>query len=98
MASIKLLLRNVYRLLRSRVSWSVQLVLLDIGAREVLNWWLSSLYGWNGNILVKSPDIQIVTGASPSGYGTAFLGKQALGFWTPFIVNMPQNAHEMMAT
>ena len=38
----KLMLRNLYRLLRSRVGWSDQLV-LDIGAREDLNWWLSSL-------------------------------------------------------
>ena len=42
----KLMLQNVYRLLRSRVSWSDQLV-LDIGAREDLNWWLPSLHGGN---------------------------------------------------
>ena len=45
-------------------------VVLDIGAREDL----FSLYGWNGNVLVKkSPEIQIVTDVSPSGYGVTYL-------------------------
>ena len=57
-------------------SWLDQLV-LDIGACEDL----SSLYGWDGNVLAKkSPKIQIVTDVSASGYGAACLdlsGKQA---------------------
>ena len=90
------MLQNVYRLMRSRVSWSGQLV-LDIDALEDLNLWLFPLYVWNGNVLVKkSPEIQTVTEGSLSGYGATCLWKQASGFWTIFIANMPQNAREMM--
>ena len=52
--------------------------MLESNARENLNWWLFSLYGWNGNGFVKkSSEIQIVTVARPLGYGATCLGKQA---------------------
>ena len=36
---------------------------------------IRALYGCNGNVLVKtSPEIQIVTDTSPSGYGATCLG------------------------
>ena len=70
----------------STSAFQSRLVRLDIGAREDLNWWRFSLYGWNGNVLVKKlPTLQLVTDASPSGYGATSLGKQASEFWTPFI-------------
>ena len=37
------------------------------------------MYGWNCNVFVKkSPDVQIVTDASPSGYGETCLVKAGL--------------------
>ena len=53
----------------SACTFKLLVLVLDIGAREDL----SSLYGWNGFVLVKkSPEIQIVTDVRPSGYGATW--------------------------
>lgn len=93
----KLMLRNVYRLLRTKANWTDSLA-LDSGTLSDLHWWLNALDGWNGNVLTKrEPDIQIVTDASPIGFGATCMGQKASGFWTSFVGSMPQNAREMMA-
>ena len=43
----KLMLRNVYRLLKQRISWQDTLQ-LDMGTITDLNWWNTALSSWNG--------------------------------------------------
>ena len=99
----KLLLRNLYRVLRSRTSWQDELV-LDEPAREDLRWWYSSISAWNGRSYSpnnsKGTVIQIATDASGSGYGGVVLGnktQQTLGFWTWDIAQKWSNYREIMA-
>ena len=77
----KLLLRDLYRLLRSRSSWSDVLKLNDASIKE-LNWWLSAMHSWNGRPIVKrSVDLQISTDASASGWGAVCGSYEASGLW-----------------
>lgn len=99
----KLLLRNLYRVLRSRTSWRDELV-LDEPAREDLNWWYCSISAWNGRSYSsgtsKGVVIQIATDASGSGYGGVVLGnktQQTQGFWTQDIAKKCSNYREIMA-
>ena len=47
----KLMLRNVYRILKSKDTWESKLV-LDREAREDLEWWCSSMEAWNGRAVL----------------------------------------------
>ena len=49
----KLLLRNIYRTLATKISWSSQ-VFIDEHCRNDLNWWFSSLKNWNGASLYNN--------------------------------------------
>ena len=93
----RLMLRGVYRLLRSREHWGST---LDISqdARADLQWWFQALDYWNGyKIKVSVPKLQIITDASPWGYGAVCEGHEASGFWTECIAQMSQNYRELMA-
>ena len=93
----KLLLRNLYRLLSSRQSWSDTLQ-LDNSSINDLNWWVSALDNWNGKpIIKKSIDLQIVTDASDSGWGGVCNGKEAAGPWTKSIRFKSINYRELLA-
>ena len=99
----KLLLRNLYRVLRSKASWQDELV-LDEPAREDLRWWYCSISSWNGRSYSPSNSkgaiIQIATDASGSGYGGVVLGdktQQTQGFWTWDIAQKCSNYREIMA-
>ena len=86
----KLLLRNAYRLLSSRTSWSDKLT-LDAATRSDLLWWESALgpNGWNvREISIRPIDVQIETDASDSGWGGYILMDIRLletgpGLWRP---------------
>ena len=93
----KLLLRNLYRLLGSRQSWS-DILLLDNASINDLKWWLAALDNWNGKpIIKKSIDLQIVTDASDSGWGGVCNGKEAAGPWTKPIRFKSINYRELLA-
>ena len=75
----KLLLRNLYRVLRSRNSWDDTL-LLDRASVSDIQWWLESLQSWNGRSITKrTVDKQIFTDASSSGWGAACDSLKASG-------------------
>ncbi|XP_043199551.1 uncharacterized protein LOC122389279 isoform X1 [Amphibalanus amphitrite] len=83
----KLKLRNIYRLLNSRMSWD-EAMPWSPEAREDLAWWLTSLDGWNGRLLVPpaSCDLQLSTDASETGWGATLstpVAQTASGFWRP---------------
>ena len=93
----KLLLRNIYKLLRQRTSWQDKLV-LDSGCIKDLTWWLSGLKSWNGCAVHSKPiDLQLITDASQIGWGAVLGDKQAQGLWTQQISSQCSNYREMMA-
>ena len=98
----KLLLRNLYRILRSRVSWQDELA-LDAAAIEDLKWWYCSISSWNGRSYTsqssKGSAIQIATDASGTGFGGVVVNtnKQTQGFWTPDISARCSNYREILA-
>ena len=93
----KLLLRNLYRLLSSRGSWS-DILKIDKSSHDDLNWWIAALDNWNGKPIVKkSIDLQIVTDASDSGWGGVCNGKEAAGPWTKSIRFKSINFRELLA-
>ena len=93
----KLQLRNLYRLLASKKSWSDTL-LLDIGTKDDLNWWKSSLSEWNGLVVQEHPiDIQLTTDASSIAWGAWIPGQSAQGFWTKDMSYQSSNYRELSA-
>ena len=48
----KLLLRNLYRLLGTRKSWS-DILKIDKSSSDDLNWWVAALASWNGKPIMK---------------------------------------------
>jgi ribonuclease HI len=93
----KLLLRNIYRLLRTKDTWNSQLV-IDQPARNDLIYWKDSLTAWNGRLVTaRQTDVQAVSDASQSGWGFACLGLEAAGHWDKYMALQPSNVREMMA-
>ena len=93
----KLLLRNIYKVLRKRTSWQNKLE-LETGCIKDLTWWLNGLKSWNGCAIHHKPiDFQLVTDASHIGWGGVLGDKQAQGLWTPQIRSQCSNYREMMA-
>ena len=93
----KLLLRNLYRLLRTRDSWQSYLI-LDKGSIKDLLWWATALKTWNGRAV--QPQViegQITTDASGLGWGAHFEHHVAQGVWNTRMSQMPSNYREMMA-
>ena len=93
----KLMLRGVYRLLSTRAHWGESLVFSSDAVSD-LQWWLDELEHWNGLVLnIAVPDAQIITDASPWGYGAVYDSLKASGFWTRSVSSRCQNYREMMA-
>lgn len=95
----KLLLRNTYRLLASKNSWS-DVLTMDKDTKADLEWWLHALKSWNGAPIQTGPvDFQMETDASMSGWGARVKGsdKRAAGFWNHRLSEMPSNYRELMA-
>lgn len=93
----KLLLRNVYRLLASKISWEQEL-LINAATRNDLEWWKNAVQSWNGNPIVLGPvDVTMETDASQTGWGAICEGQEAAGFWNRRVAMMPSNYREMMA-
>ncbi|XP_043199553.1 uncharacterized protein LOC122389279 isoform X2 [Amphibalanus amphitrite] len=71
-------------------------------AREDLAWWLTSLDGWNGRLLVPpaSCDLQLSTDASETGWGATLstpVAQTASGFWRPEVSAETSNFRELLA-
>ena len=93
----KLLLRNAYRLLKSRDSWESELV-VDGPTRADLEWWLSALTTWNGiHVCNREIDCQMSTDASKTGWGADLNGQLASGYWDRDMANMSSNYREIQA-
>ena len=93
----KLQLRNLYRLLSTKTSWSDTLV-LDSYTIQDLDWWLNSLSKWNGYVVQDNQiDIQMTTDASASAWGAWIPGHQAQGFWNKRMSYLHSNCRELYA-
>ena len=97
----KLKLRNVYRLLNSRMSWE-SLLAWTRGATEDLTWWVASLDSWNGRLLVPPAacELQLSTDASGSGWGAVLSTPDcppACGFWDERVSGESSNYRELLA-
>ena len=95
----KLLLRNLYRLLRTRSSWNDKLY-LDVGTVSDLRWWYEALLSWNRRAAPRRViQAQVVTDASLIGWGGVLTQTklEARGLWTPCVSEMPSNCREMLA-
>ena len=91
----KLLLRNMYKLLRQRKSWQDKLE-LDTGCIKDLTWLLNGLKSWIICAIHHKPiDNQLVMDASYIGWGAVLGDKEAQEWWTPRISS--QCYREMMA-
>jgi len=93
----KLLLRNIYRLLKSRQSWQDRL-LLDPGTIQDLTWWHAALDAWNGRA-VRNPaiDAQLTTDASSIGWGATCGTQEAQGLWNAEVSQKSSNYRELKA-
>ena len=96
----KLLLCNLYRILRARTSWQDKLC-LDTLALNDLEWWKSAITAWNGRAVVNAtPDAQLITDASGFAWGAVLKSneiEEAHGIWDSAMSNRPSNCRELMA-
>jgi hypothetical protein len=95
----KLLLRNIYHLLRQKESWE-NILMFNTSTVQDLEWWLMALGEWNGRSISACPvEIQIETDASQTGWGSHMThnGKKASGFWDMAMAVAPSNNRELMA-
>ena len=93
----KLLLRNVYRVIKTRLSWNSH-VFLDQGSLADLNWWYEALNNWNGApIKVHNIDAQLTTDASSDGWGALLNGQAASGLWNSRVGHCSSNERELLA-
>ena len=93
----KLMLRNVYRLLKQRQSWQ-DILLLDTGTITDLSWWSTALSSWNGCTVHPSTiQAQLTTDASSIGWGGVVGSQEARGRWNTRLSNESSNHREMMA-
>lgn len=96
----KLLLRSIYRLIKTRCNWQ-SILQLNTECQTDLEWWLASLSAWNGRsvCLSNAEKIQITTDASAIGWGGAIVTQpqEAQGFWNPDIARSSSNSRELMA-
>ena len=92
----KLLVRNLYRLLRSRTCWD-SVLHLDEACTSDMKWWLSAFKSWNGcSVLQHSTDIQITTDASATGWGAICGRHEASGLWNVNQIYEHSNYRELM--
>lgn len=97
----KLLLRNLYRCLKRKVSWQ-DVLELDKDTKADLNWWLRALDVWNFNQFKSDsrPCIQIATDASQEGFGGKMMsppGLETHGCWDTIMSHKSSNCRELVA-
>ena len=93
----KLQLRNLYRLLATKISWS-DILRLDQPTIDDLNWWYASLTKWNGLVVQETHiDVQMTTDASSIAWGAWIPGHNAQGFWNKAMSFRHSNYRELSA-
>ena len=93
----KLLIRNLYRLLRQRQCWSDQLT-LDAGAIYDLRWWFEWAHNWNGLSITLHPvNHKLTTDTSHTGWGALVKHDQAYGHWNVRMSHASSNYRELLA-
>ena len=93
----RLMLRNLYKLIKSKLTWESKLRLTK-EAREDLTWWLSAFTAWNGKVVLPSSvDGQLVTDASHYGWGAHLGPHQTHGSWDHVMGRKHSNVRELMA-
>ena len=97
----KLLLRNVYRLLKQRDSWQ-DVLTIDEATVGDLEWWIKALDTWNGKAFRSESKscIQITTDASEIAWGGTMIGCphiMAQGYWDDHMSNQHPHLREIMA-
>ena len=93
----KLMLRNVYRLMKDRKSWDSNLILNEESKRDLL-WWCNCLESWNGkSILTTDIDGQLVTDASHIGWGGHYGAHVTQDCWDKHMSRQHSNVREITA-
>ena len=93
----KLMLRNVYNLIKQKITWETKLE-LNASAKNDLVWWAESLEKWNGKVILPSEiDGQLVTDASQTGWGGHYGKEITQGFWDQTMSQKHSNIRELMA-
>lgn len=93
----KLLLRNAYRVLKTRTTWDSE-VLLTKEAKQDLLRWRSAVAGWNGAPLGhKLVEAQVETDASSWAWGAIYQNLEASGQWTKQVASQHSNYRELLA-
>ena len=93
----KLMLRNVYRLLKERNTWETQLDISEPAKQDLL-WWVNCLEKWNGRaILTTDIDGQLITDASHIGWGGHYGPHETQGCWDPSMARQHSNVREITA-
>ena len=93
----RLMLRNVYKLIRKKDTWE-SLLELEPETISDLEWWFNSLAEWNGKIILPSEiHGQLVTDASHLGWGGHFGTEITQGFWDLTMSQKHSNVRELMA-
>lgn len=93
----KLLLRNLYKLLRQRKYWQ-DILILDQGCLKDLGCWQTVLKSWNGCAFCpKGIEVQLTTDASSIGWGGFIPGRQVQELWTNSFYYENSNLREMAA-
>ena len=93
----RLMLRNIFKLIRTKVTWESPLTLTP-GALSDLAWWQSAFTSWNGRtVLPGAVDATLTTDASGYGWGAHLGAHTAHGAWDPHMARKHSNVRELMA-
>ena len=93
----RLLLRNLFRDLKTKTSWNGCIQLSQAAINDLL-WWKELMMNWDGKITIpKKSDLVLFTDASDLGWGGTVNGLFARGFWTPDLLEHSINYRELTA-
>lgn len=95
MQTRQLLAAKIHALKQSK-SWN-HLLVLPTSAKEELLWWIDRLQSWNGQcFLPTTPQVEIFTDASNSGWGIVAGQNSWNGRWTPEEAALHINQKELL--
>ena len=94
----KLLLRNIYRCIRTKNLWHSH-VRIDKHVKNDLYWWLTVLENWNDvPLCIQQSEIQLECNTSASGWGATIpsLNTEASGTWNKEVSFKHSNYRELL--
>ena len=93
----RLMLRNIYKLIRCKSTWESQLQLTESAISD-LRWWLTAFDAWNGRLVLPTEvQAQLVTDASHYGWGAHLGEHQTHGSWDHILARQHSNVRELTA-